>query len=172
MKRINSLVLASLLSSLTLSFTACGDDDDSIDTGPDNPIVGDTNEDTDGFITPDDDDATTDDDDFGDDDDDDDDDDDATADDDDFGDDDDDFGNDDDATADDDDDDATADDDDDDDVTPVAQCDGPDGCFDCPEGKTELYLLVNACTDSSCSPFNNKTRLPKLNNDGSLPPLP
>jgi hypothetical protein len=51
------------------------------------------------------------------------------------------------------------------------ECQGPDGCFACePTNATELS---NACTDASCEPFaNTPERLPLLERDGSLPPLP
>lgn len=52
-----------------------------------------------------------------------------------------------------------------------ADCVGPDGCFNCAP-KQPLELL-NACTDAACSPFENtQKRLPLLNGDGTLPPLP
>jgi hypothetical protein len=31
---------------------------------------------------------------------------------------------------------------------------------------------LNRCTNSDCEPFDNAARLPHLNNDGTLPPLP
>jgi hypothetical protein len=48
----------------------------------------------------------------------------------------------------------------------------PDGrpCFGCPPTKTVEFH--NACTDSTCQPFDNATRLTKLTADGGLPPLP
>jgi hypothetical protein len=48
-------------------------------------------------------------------------------------------------------------------------CDGPNGCFSCPP-KTGNQLL-NACTGSQCSPFDNVARLPLYNN-GNLPAIP
>jgi hypothetical protein len=48
-------------------------------------------------------------------------------------------------------------------------CDGPNGCYSCPP-KTGAQLL-NACTTSQCSPFDNVARLPLYNN-GTLPPIP
>src|SRR5690349_7017536 len=48
-------------------------------------------------------------------------------------------------------------------------CDGPNGCYSCAP-KTGTQLL-NACTTSQCSPFDNAARLPLYNN-GNLPPLP
>jgi hypothetical protein len=49
---------------------------------------------------------------------------------------------------------------------------GPDGqnCFSCTPSSTPQF--ENACTNATCAPFDNKTRLTKLNPDGSLPPLP
>ena len=49
------------------------------------------------------------------------------------------------------------------------ECNGPNGCFACPP-KTGNQIL-NACTGSQCSPFDNVARLPLYNN-GTLPPLP
>lgn len=50
-------------------------------------------------------------------------------------------------------------------------CEGPNGCFDCPP--TKPAELLNACSDATCEPFSNtQERLPLLNDDGSLPPLP
>lgn len=50
-------------------------------------------------------------------------------------------------------------------------CIGPDGCFDCAPQKPLEFL--NACTDAACSPFaNTQERLPLLEGDGTLPPLP
>lgn len=49
------------------------------------------------------------------------------------------------------------------------ECNGPNGCFACPP-KTGNQIL-NACTASQCSPFDNVARLPLYNN-GTLPPLP
>ena len=50
-------------------------------------------------------------------------------------------------------------------------CVGPDGCFACePSSSIEL---TNACTDATCEPFaNTPERLPLLERDGGLPPLP
>lgn len=48
---------------------------------------------------------------------------------------------------------------------------GADGCFNCPENKKTVQWL-NRCSDSDCEPFDNKARLPLLNEDGSLPDLP
>lgn len=53
--------------------------------------------------------------------------------------------------------------------TGTVNCDGPNGCFDCPPKKTVEFL--NACTDAQCTPFDNAARLP-LYNGGNLPPLP
>jgi hypothetical protein len=50
-------------------------------------------------------------------------------------------------------------------------CQGPDGCFDCEP--TDSIELTNACTDATCEPFaNTPERLPLLQRDGELPPLP
>lgn len=51
------------------------------------------------------------------------------------------------------------------------ECLGADGCFDCEP--TNAIELSNACTDATCEPFaNTSERLPLLEGDGSLPPLP
>lgn len=51
------------------------------------------------------------------------------------------------------------------------ECVGDQGCFSC-EPATSVELL-NACTDAGCQPFQNTPeRLPLLEPDGSLPPLP
>ncbi len=51
------------------------------------------------------------------------------------------------------------------------ECLGADGCFACEP--TNSIELSNACTDATCEPFANTTeRLPLLERDGSLPPLP
>lgn len=49
-------------------------------------------------------------------------------------------------------------------------CEGPDGCFNC--APTKPVEVLNACTDATCEPFDNKARLPLLRGDGTLPPLP
>jgi hypothetical protein len=49
-------------------------------------------------------------------------------------------------------------------------CDGPDGCYACPPTTQDQFL--NACTDAASAVFDNEARLPLLNADGSLPPLP
>jgi hypothetical protein len=47
---------------------------------------------------------------------------------------------------------------------------GADGCFNCPEEPNEF---LNRCVDGAdCEPFDNAARLPLLEADGSLPPLP
>lgn len=57
------------------------------------------------------------------------------------------------------------------DPTEGGECLGENGCYDCPP--TDHAHVINACTDASCEPFpNTKQRLPLLNDDGSLPPLP
>jgi hypothetical protein len=48
-------------------------------------------------------------------------------------------------------------------------CTSEAGCWDC--APTENVHFLNACTDASCSPFDNVARLPLYNN-GDLPPLP
>jgi hypothetical protein len=48
-------------------------------------------------------------------------------------------------------------------------CTSAAGCFVCTP--VELVEFLNACTDSSCQPFDNAARLPLYNN-GVLPPLP
>jgi hypothetical protein len=49
---------------------------------------------------------------------------------------------------------------------------GPNGknCFSCAPSSTPEF--ENACTGAACAPFDNATRLTRLNADGSLPPLP
>lgn len=55
--------------------------------------------------------------------------------------------------------------------TGAAACEGPNGCFDCVPSKS--VELLNACGDASCEPFANTVeRLPLLEPDGTLPPLP
>lgn len=49
-------------------------------------------------------------------------------------------------------------------------CDGPGGCYACPPTTQDQFL--NACTDAAFAVFDNAARLPLLNADGSLPPLP
>ena len=50
-------------------------------------------------------------------------------------------------------------------------CITPEGCFDCTPKKPLEFL--NACTDAACAPFaNTQKRLPLLEDDGTLPPLP
>lgn len=56
-------------------------------------------------------------------------------------------------------------------TTGGVDCDGPNGCYNCKP--TTPVQVLNACTDASCEPFaNTKERLPLLNQDGTLPPLP
>jgi hypothetical protein len=51
------------------------------------------------------------------------------------------------------------------------ECIGPDGCFACEP--TNSIQITNACTDATCEAFENtQARLPLLERDGSLPPLP
>lgn len=50
-------------------------------------------------------------------------------------------------------------------------CEGPDGCWNC--APTDPMQILNACTDSQCDAFSNTAdRLPLLERDGSLPPIP
>lgn len=50
-------------------------------------------------------------------------------------------------------------------------CVGPNGCYDCEPTQSEQ--LLNRCTESECEPFPITTeRLPLLEADGSLPPIP
>jgi hypothetical protein len=48
-------------------------------------------------------------------------------------------------------------------------CTSDAGCFVCEPVTTPDFL--NACTDSTCIPFDNEARLPRYNH-GNLPPLP
>jgi hypothetical protein len=58
----------------------------------------------------------------------------------------------------------------DDTTTGGAECLGANDCWQCePNSSTQL---LNQCTDAECSPFDNVARLPLLERDGSLPPLP
>jgi len=56
----------------------------------------------------------------------------------------------------------------------TAESTGSDtGSEQCVEEPTEPVELLNGCTDATCEPFaNTPERLPRLNADGSLPPLP
>jgi hypothetical protein len=51
------------------------------------------------------------------------------------------------------------------------ECLGAEGCYACdPEDSSQL---LNHCTDATCEPFaNTPERLPLLEADGSLPPIP
>ncbi|MFZ6181083.1 hypothetical protein [Nannocystis pusilla] len=52
-----------------------------------------------------------------------------------------------------------------------AECETPEGCWSCTPTTHKQHL--NACTDATCEPFpNTKDRLPLLEDDGTLPPLP
>ena len=52
-----------------------------------------------------------------------------------------------------------------------AECETPEGCWSCPPTTHKQHL--NACSDATCEPFpNTKDRLPLLEDDGTLPPLP
>jgi hypothetical protein len=48
-------------------------------------------------------------------------------------------------------------------------CEGPNGCFDCPP--TQNVHFLNACTDAQCAFFDNEARLP-LYEGPDLPPIP
>lgn len=53
----------------------------------------------------------------------------------------------------------------------TAGCVGDGGCFNCKPTTNEQFL--NHCSGSSCSPFDNKTRIPAATWDGGkLPPVP
>lgn len=50
-------------------------------------------------------------------------------------------------------------------------CEGPDGCYGC--APTTPTQVLNACTDATGEPFpNTPERLPLLEADGALPPIP
>lgn len=49
-------------------------------------------------------------------------------------------------------------------------CDDPSGCWACTP--TNQNQLLNGCTDVAGVRFDNAARLPLLNDDGTLPPLP
>lgn len=51
----------------------------------------------------------------------------------------------------------------------VLDCDGPNGCYDCPPQTDKQFH--EACTDANCSPFDDVARLPLYNN-GNLPAIP
>lgn len=53
--------------------------------------------------------------------------------------------------------------------TEPSECEA-EGCWSCPREQPEHFL--NACTNAACEPFDNAARLPLLNDDGTLPPLP
>jgi len=51
------------------------------------------------------------------------------------------------------------------------ECEDPDGCWSC--APTTPTQVLNACTDATCEPFpDTAERLPLLEPDGSLPPIP
>lgn len=52
----------------------------------------------------------------------------------------------------------------------AGSCVGDGGCFAC--APTTSVQFLNRCTSSSCTRFDNATRLTRLNADGGLPPLP
>lgn len=57
-------------------------------------------------------------------------------------------------------------------TSPGCQKTGADGraCFGCAPKTTDDFL--NACSDATCSPFDDAKRLTKLTPDGGLPALP
>lgn len=55
-------------------------------------------------------------------------------------------------------------------VADGGSCLGARDCWSCALTLTRHFL--NGCTSAECSPFDNAARLPLLNADGSLPPLP
>jgi len=51
------------------------------------------------------------------------------------------------------------------------ECVAPEGCYRCTPTTSDQFL--DRCTTATCQRFvNDRTRLPLLNSDGSLPPLP
>lgn len=50
------------------------------------------------------------------------------------------------------------------------ECLGPNDCWMCTP--TTNGQVINGCTDATCEGFANARRLPLLEPDGSLPPLP
>lgn len=57
-------------------------------------------------------------------------------------------------------------------VDPCPEPLGQDGCFNCPETTDDSEQFLNQCSSSDCSAFDNEERLPHLESDGDLPPLP
>lgn len=55
-------------------------------------------------------------------------------------------------------------------VADGGSCLGADDCWSC--APTLPAHFLNGCTSAECSPFDNAARLPLLNADGTLPPLP
>jgi hypothetical protein len=51
----------------------------------------------------------------------------------------------------------------------AAACTSDAGCWSCPPSSTSQFL--NQCTNSTCSPFDNGSRVPSYDG-GALPPLP
>jgi len=49
-------------------------------------------------------------------------------------------------------------------------CKGGNGCYACAPATDQEYF--SACTEATCVPFDNRTRLTNLASDGSLKPLP
>lgn len=58
----------------------------------------------------------------------------------------------------------------DDPTTGGPECLGENDCWQCEPQNNEH--VINGCTDAACEPFANERRLPLLEPDGSLPPLP
>lgn len=57
-------------------------------------------------------------------------------------------------------------------LTATSGCSGDDAgaCFACtPTNNSEV---INACSSTQCTPFNNAARLTRLYSDGGLPPVP
>ncbi len=52
----------------------------------------------------------------------------------------------------------------------ITTCEYDGGCYPCAPSTMDQWL--NACTTASCIPFDNKARLPLLQQNGTLPPLP
>ena len=51
------------------------------------------------------------------------------------------------------------------------ECEGPEGCWSC--APTTPVQVLNVCTDATCEVFPiTVDRLPLLERDGSLPPIP
>lgn len=60
-----------------------------------------------------------------------------------------------------------------DDTAGETEADTDTGGEQCVEAPTEPVEILNGCTDATCEPFpNTPERLPLLEADGTLPPLP